>query len=257
MGREIVVTGLLGTIAALEGFPTMTAVWANRADSADALPHDSASHTRTFAARVLRVRDDRAWCVGPAGEDTVDAQLELLGPLWRSVPVRAQVVGETRERAAADQAAIDQASVDLAAMEQRSVRVRGADDVDRMVVGPGGVFTISAKDHPYSDVWVSGRTFVVDGRRLSYVRNNRNAARRAANWLSASTGMFVDVRSVISVGGAQLGFMVAEQPEHGLVHVVARMQLADFLAARTEVLGYAAIERIVDAATRRMDPVGW
>ncbi|SOD70478.1 hypothetical protein SAMN05892883_0174 [Jatrophihabitans sp. GAS493] len=215
----------------------MTAVWAQRADTADALSPAPANHPRTFAARVLRVRDDRAWCIGPAGEDTIDAQLDLLGPLWRSVPIRARGLEHQ--------------------VEAPSVRVRGADDVDRMVVGPGGVFTISAKDHPHSDVWVSGRTFVVDGQRMSYVRNNRNAARRAASWLSASTGMFVDVRSVISVGGAQLGFTVAEQPEHGLVHVVARMQLADFLTQRTEVLGYASIERIVDAARRRMDPIGW
>lgn len=83
---------------------------------------------RHGVARLLGVRaEERAWRIGAAGEQAVAEQLAKLGPEWRVL--HAVRVGE-----------------------------RGA-DIDHVAVGPPGVFTINAKHHPNSSVWVGGDTF--------------------------------------------------------------------------------------------------
>ncbi len=58
---------------------------------------------------------------------------------------------------------------------------------------PGGVFTVNAKNHPDASVWVSGETFMVNGRRVPYVRNSRHEAQRATQLLTDAVGFPVFV----------------------------------------------------------------
>jgi len=39
-----------------------------------------------------------------------------------------------------------------------------------------GVFTVNAKHHPHTKVWVGGDTFIVGGHRVDYIRRPRNAS---------------------------------------------------------------------------------
>ena len=115
---------------------------------AQAVALRDAAPVRTLAARVFGVHtDERAWRIGADGEEKVAAQLRKLlkkDPRWQVI--HAIPVG-----------------------------TRGS-DIDHLVIGPGGVFTINTKNHPDAKIWVGGDTFMVNGNRQPYIRNARHEA---------------------------------------------------------------------------------
>lgn len=121
-------------------------------------------------------------------------------------------------------------------------------DIDHLVVGPAGVFTIDIKHHPEAKVWVAGDTFKVNGRNQRYVRNSRQVAARAAKLLSARAQFDVDVRGIITVVGTAHGLMVKEQPADGLVSVVTAAMLVKHLESLPNVLGAPSRDRIYEVA---------
>jgi hypothetical protein len=134
-------------------------------------------------------------------------------------------------------------------------------EVDYVVVGPAGVFTINTKHHPDAKVWVGGDTFKVNGHNQRYVRTSRHEAARAAKLLSARAGFDVDVRGIIAVVGAGHGLMVKEQPPDGLVTVVTAPLLVKHLLTFANVLGTPSRDRIYNVArhlaTWQPKTVGW
>lgn len=110
--------------------------------------------------------DERAWRRGAEGEEAIGARLEkLVGQGWHvlhSVPV-----GQ-----------------------------RGS-DIDHVLIGPGGVYTINTKNHPGKHIWVSPSQIRVDGQVQPYLRNSRFEGQRASRLLSAAVGWQVDVRPVL------------------------------------------------------------
>jgi hypothetical protein len=162
--------------------------------------------------------DERAWRIGAKGERLVAARLAKLPEPWRTL--HAVPVGE-----------------------------RGS-DIDHVVIGPSGVFTVNAKHHPDAKVWVGGNTFMVNGHRQPYVRNSRHEAKRAARLLSAALEAPVEVTGVIAVVGAHKGFIVKEQPAD--VHVVTRKRIARWLTSLPQVLSDEEVSAIY-AAGRRSD----
>ena len=124
-----------------------------------------AAPVKTVLARVLGVHtDERAWRIGADGEEKVAAQLAKVArkdSRWRFL--NAIPVGD-----------------------------RGS-DIDHLLIGPGGVFTVNAKHHPGAKIWVGGNTFMVNGHRQPYVRNSRYEATRAAKLLTAACGFPVHV----------------------------------------------------------------
>jgi hypothetical protein len=178
-----------------------------------------AAPVRTMAARLLGVHtDERAWRIGAKGERLVAARLEKLPGDWRTL--HAVPVGD-----------------------------RGS-DIDHVVIGPGGVFTINAKHHPDANVWVGGNTCMVNGHRLPYIRNSRHEAKRAGRLLSSALGWSVQATGVIAIVGAHRGFTVKEQPSD--VHVVTRKRIARWLTSLPTVLTMGQVEAIY-AAGRRSD----
>lgn len=174
---------------------------------------------RTAVARVLRVHtDERAWRIGADGEEKVAVRLAKLAkrdPQWRFL--HAVPVGE-----------------------------RGS-DIDHLVIGPPGVFTLNAKHHPGAKIWIGGDTFMVNGQRQAYVRNSRFEARRVAKLLSAATGApVVAVGVIVPVGAAEI--RVKKLPED--VKVVNRMRLVRWLESMPPVLPPEHIDALFNAARR-------
>src|SRR3954447_17087271 len=121
----------------------------------------------TFIARAFDMKtDERAWRVGAGGEETVGAKLEKLREHgWRvlhSVPVGS----------------------------------RGS-DIDHVLMGWGGVYTINTKTHPGKKIWVSPRQIRVGGQPVDYLRNARFESERASKLLTAAIGFPVFVKPVL------------------------------------------------------------
>jgi hypothetical protein len=175
---------------------------------------------RTTIARLFGVRnDERAWRIGADGEELVAGQLSVLArknPAWTAI--HAVPVGS-----------------------------RGA-DIDHLVLGPGGVFTINTKHHPGADVWAGGETLLVNGARTHHVRNARFEAERASRLLSAAVGRPVLVHGLVVTVNAK-SVTVKKPPAPG-VTVLYRKQLAHWLGRLGPVLDQDALNCIWDCARR-------
>jgi hypothetical protein len=77
------------------------------------------------------------------------------------------------------------------------VGTRGA-NIDHLVVGPGGVFTVNTKNLT-GTIRVNPRTIQVNGVRTNYLPKATAEARRAAELLSAAVGRAVEVRGVLAI----------------------------------------------------------
>jgi hypothetical protein len=174
---------------------------------------------RTFVARALgRQNDERAWRVGGQGEEAIAKRLDKLPQAWRtlhSVPVG-----------------------------------KGASDIDHVVIGPSGVYTVNTKHHPDAKVWVGGDTVMFNGHKTPYVRNSRHEAERAARLLSAAVGFGVNVTGLIALYRARGGVTIRRQPPSGAVVVLKRHELDRWIARQPAVLGAAELEAIYAAARR-------
>ena len=102
-------------------------------------------------------------------------------------------------------------------------------DIDHLVVGPGGVFTVNAKHRHGGDVCVGQDAFKVNQFWQHYVEDSRSEAERASSLLGTATGTDVAVTGlVVLVGVAKL--TVKAQPVD--VQVLDQSALVDFLIGR-------------------------
>jgi hypothetical protein len=184
-----------------------------------AMSAKDAAPVRTFFARALGVHtEERAWRIGADGEEKVAAQLAKVikkDPRWRVI--HAIPVGS-----------------------------RGT-DIDHLMIGPGGVFTINTKHHPGAKIWVGGSTFLVDGHKQPYVRNSRHEASRASDLLADGCGFPVSVEGVIVTVNAD-DVVIKTQPEG--VSVLPRMQVTRWLLRHGAVMDTDTIEAVYEVARR-------
>lgn len=172
------------------------------------------------------VIDDEAegWYRGVLGERRVAALLDQLGEGW--TVIHSLPIGE-----------------------------RGS-DIDHLVIGPPGVFTVNTKFSPGRSVWVAGSKINVERVPKPHIRNLLTEARRASNYLSEKSGMtvavtgllvFVDPSTVIikeAAGGGEV-----DPP----IRVLRDSELLGALDGRREYSD-EQLQRIVDAAVR---PTTW
>jgi len=170
---------------------------------------------RTRLARVLGVHtEERAWRRGGEGERAVAKVLARLGPSWHIL---------------------------------HSIQVsENGTDIDHLVIGPGGVFSVNTKNHLGKKVWVAGGTFMVNGQKQAYVGASRSEAKKASRLLTTACESPVRVIGVIAVLSDSL--VVKEQPHD--VHVIGRRRLADWLRAQPRCLEDPEFEAIFDVARR-------
>lgn len=116
----------------------------------------------------------RSWFKGAIGERDVARALDTLGPEF--TVLHAEPVGK------------------------RST------DIDHIVVGPTGVFSINTKNHSGHSVWVGGRTLTVNGQRTPHVHRAVAEGERATALLSAAAGGPILVQPVLVIAAATLRF---------------------------------------------------
>lgn len=184
--------------------------------------HDQVRPRGTLA-RILGISpltsDERAWYVGALGEGVVGRMLVALDDRW--TVLHAVPVGS------------------------------GTSDVDHVVIGPGGVFTVNTKHHAGQTIWVASRAFMVSGQKTPYLRNAEYEAERATVRLSRVLPPELDVTPVIALVGPK-SITFKEQP--AFVKVLDARSLVRWLRKRPIVLDAGQIASIVVAAE---NPATW
>lgn len=200
---------------------TCDLVWNQAGSAAREQAHalEQGAPIQTWLARLSGTHtEERAWRIGAHGEVLVAERLMALrrrDPSWGFL--HAVPVGD-----------------------------RGS-DIDHLVVGPGGVFTLNTKNHPGGRIWVGGDTVMVNGHRVPYVRNSRFEAQRAGRLLSRATGMHLEVVPLIVFVGLP-DITVASQPED--VHILRARSLVKWFMGQPVVLARPSVEAIYEAARR-------
>ncbi|WP_454699572.1 nuclease-related domain-containing protein [Arthrobacter humicola] len=167
---------------------------------------------RVFGADPLSA-EARPWYRGALGEVAVGRLLAALGPEWtvlHAVPVGA-----------------------------------GTSDIDHVLIGPPGVFTINTKNHTDQSVWVAGRTLMVAGQRQRHIPNAAHEAARAGKLLSAASGTPVEVAGVVVVV-APKNLTIRKVPDGA--KVLTDRQLLRWLQSLRPVLAVDQVYRIASVA---------
>ncbi len=189
---------------------------------ADALRADMAERSRvgTLLARVLDVKtDERAYRVGANGEEAVGTRLEkLVKHGWHvlhSIPVG-----------------------------------KGKSDIDHLLIGQGGIYTINTKNHPGKQVWVGRHLIKVDGHSTRYLPIARYEAERAQRLLSAAVGFEVPAKAVLVIltGTMMPQVTIKQMPEDVLV--LDRMDVPGAFKRAPRRLTAEQVEHVYEQARR-------
>lgn len=177
---------------------------------ADARPRTALQ--RIFGVRPLHV-DAASWFSGAHGELKVGALLSRLGAEW--TVLHAVPVGT------------------------------GDSDIDHVVIGPAGVFTINTKRHRGQKIWVGHHVLMVGGHKTDHLRNSRHEAARAAKLLTAATGLPVEVHPILAIVDST-SFSVKQRPKD--VSVMDARTLPRWFERRKALLDPKTVQRICDTA---------
>lgn len=145
-----------------------------------------------IAAKLLGIRTEAtSWEVGAAGERRVGDRLDRLRAHGWNV--------------------------------LHSIPLKSGADIDHLIIGPGGVFTINTKHHPGARVTGKGDFVRVNGQLNHYVRNSRHEASAAARRLTSACRMPVGVTGVLAFVGVQ-SLSVREPPVDVLITPGERLE---------------------------------
>lgn len=122
---------------------------------------------------------------------------------------------------------------------------KGSSDIDHVVIGPGGVFTINTKNHSGQKVWVAGRTFMVAGQKQQHIRHAEHEAERAGRLLAAAADAQITVTPVVVVVDPQ-SLTIREKP--ATVVVLSATQLVRWLKKRPPVFTPEQVSWLLRAA---------
>jgi hypothetical protein len=193
----------------------------------------SQSRVRTFWSRLTDARTpERSWRIGADGEETVGSRLAgLADDGWRVL---------------------------------HSVPVGDRDaDIDHVLIGPGGVFTINTKTHPGQRVTVYRNAIYVAGTGTDYLRNSRHEAQRASRLLCRAVERPVVVKPVLVILTAryQSSVTIKQQPDDVLV--LTGVDVPRAFTRWTPILTTREVETLYDRARRsttwipNRDPGSW
>lgn len=173
---------------------------------------------RLFGASVLS-EESRFWFHESSGELTVGEALAQLGDDWvvlHAVPV------DSREA-----------------------------DIDHVVIGPAGIFTLSSNYHADQTVSVADRRFHVGGASVNHIRNTEFDIGRVERRLAAAAGTPVHVVGVIVVVHPR-SLTVRDVPRD--IAVITAAELVGWLRSRPTILDAGCVQRVAEVAER---PATW
>ena len=183
----------------------------------EALRIHSGEPERSWLRRFLGARPlsehSRPWFQGALGEIAVGKILDGLGPEWtvlHAVPVGA-----------------------------------GTSDIDHVLVGPAGVFTLNTKHHSGQRVWVGRHTILVAGQKQHHLTHARHEASRAEKLLTAAVGEPVPVTPVVVLVAPKK--LTIKQKPSGVV-VLPDRELRRWLQRRRPVFTEDHVVRVAAAA---------
>jgi hypothetical protein len=119
-------------------------------------------------------------------------------------------------------------------------------DIDHLVIGPGGVFSLNTKNHSGRHVWIAERTFMVNGQRQQYLRISRSEGKKVSRILSKECKFPVPVRAVIVV----LADRVTIKGGPTDVHVEPYETIRFWLRRQPVMLNNVEVARIYDVARK-------
>jgi hypothetical protein len=171
---------------------------------------------RVFVLRLFGDHNqERAWRRGAEGEVEVGRQLRKLGDRWKVI---------------------------------HGVPVDNHDtDIDHIVIGPAGVFSLNTKNHLGGRVTATSTAIYVNGTFQPYLAKSRAEGKRATKRLTISCGYEVIVNPLIVI-------MADELKIKGLtegVHVVGRKRIVRWLLSQPQSLVQEEVEAIYAVACRR------
>ncbi len=183
----------------------------------DAAPGRS-SVSRLFGRTPLGI-DSVAWYVGARGEIAVGVILARLSPEWSVF--HALPVGNKDT------------------------------DIDHLVIGPGGIFTINTKHHSGKSIWVAGKTFLVSGQKKAYIAKSESEAANVTKLLRERMPQLLPARPIITLVDPKQ-ITVKDKPQ--LVTVINARDLRQWLTKLPAVLSaadVAEVDGLID------DPAFW
>jgi hypothetical protein len=120
--------------------------------------------------------------------------------------------------------------------------------VEHLLIGPGGIFSITFHAHPGTLIHIHDRTIDVDGRPVPYLRDARLEATRVQGVLRSAVGSELSVRAVLVLQGI-LEMRADAQPEDALV--VARHDIPGVFRRFPGRLEPARVDAIAAIARQR------
>jgi hypothetical protein len=183
-------------------------------DSATMQVQGNAPHRSRFARFFGRSpfgSDNMSWYLGAKGEIVVGSILATLPPEWTAlhiVPVRSATA-----------------------------------EIDHLVIGPGGIFTITTKHHPLGDIRVARDTLQVDGESVPYLRNAEFEAERVTSLVQERMPLVAPVQPVIVFADPRL-LTIEQKPEQ--VKVLDAEDLRPWLVRLHPVLSAGEVQEMAD-----------
>jgi len=123
----------------------------------------------------------------------------------------------------------------------------GNGEVDHLVIGPGGVFIITSRNHSRQAVWASQRTFMVGGIRYPDIRNMEFEMGRVERLLSTAAGRAIEVSGILAVVAPK---SLTVRQQHRDVEVLSSAGVVAWLNERKVVLSHDEVVAIAAAAER-------
>ena len=125
----------------------------------------------------------------------------------------------------------------------------GQGDIDHLLIGPGGVWTVNSKKHPDVDIAVNGDTMRVGRVRVDYVRSARIEAQSVARTL-AKHGAPCEVFGMVLLDIPRASRLKVWSPPEGVL-VEFWKDAPPLLRAQPARLNQAQINHIYGVARRR------